>query len=228
MQDTLGVFNGYVIYNDDEYDDLDILIDKIGDKQSIVIFDKSILVKIYEFKNKPKNLISEINNKIQEDIPLQDDILIHYDYDNRNNKLLIYYMSGGAVIDKVCTDAKKLDVVPIQFIIKKYVEKNIKKQRKYMIVAKIKNEIYVIRVNENYIVDSQISNKINEIINIINAIDEDEMIIIDNKLAEFINESINFSLNCMIIGENIYDRLFKTKKLFTKELFRKKKLKLQR
>lgn len=215
IKETLGVFNACIIYNNDVYDDLDILIDKLGDKRKIIIFDKDILVKIYEFKNKPKNLLQEVNNKIHEDIPLQDDILIHYEYNNRNKKLIIYYMSGGVVIDRLSSDAKKLEVVPIQFIIKEFAEKSLKKKSKYTAIVKIKNKIYMIKVNQNYITESYITVEFNEIANKLWNID-DEIILLDNELVHFVDGNKNKSLNYMIIGDNIYERLFETKRLFTK------------
>lgn len=116
----------FFIYNKEKYD-----FDNISEVShlfrsniKIVILEEDLLVKQFKNKINKFKLSKFVNNVINNDFPQNGDIL--YDYEKKNNNIMIYYIKGARRIERLAVDTKSIEVAPIQLLIKEAMIKTLK------------------------------------------------------------------------------------------------------
>lgn len=92
----------------------------------IIILEEDLYVKKFENNVKRCNVSEFVNYKISTDFPQNGDILYDYEFKKKSNVILIYSIRSAKRIEKLCENAKELEVKPIQFVIKKVMARYLK------------------------------------------------------------------------------------------------------
>ena len=209
MKDIIVSTKDDFIFKNKLYDE--ITIKNVVKKEiDLFIFEENILIK--EFENIRKVKESIVGKIVKEEYGDDNDILIHYEYDKKRKKLYLYSMGNGRKVKNLIIEAKVIKVKPIQFYIKSIVEAKIKKIKDYIIIIELRELIYLINVEKNFIVKSLIKNKddfnfYNELISIKNG----AILITSKKDENIIPEELRNRLHIISfeIGEIINEKVFK-------------------
>lgn len=190
MISNIAVYNEKYLYKGIKYENnsIDILLSKISKKRRIILCSHSILIKKYNYKG--NNIDRFIDNKISEDFSNRENLLFHYEID-KNKKDIYLYSIRNDNIKKLYIDAKELVIEPIQFKVKKYLKNKIKGFGKFIIFYKVNKLSHLVKVQNDLITDTIISEDINEIINYFIKAKDNNYIFIKDKNIEEIN-GINF------------------------------------
>lgn len=126
---------------------------KKNKKANFIILDEELYIKEYYTikKTEVKNII---NNEVKNEFN-NDDYLIHFDIDRKNNKTFIYAIKGGNKIDPFIRYVRKIKVNPIQFILIKFLKEKIKK-RDFKSLVDVNGKYYFIKVSNGFIIKSSI------------------------------------------------------------------------
>lgn len=223
MKNIIGVEkNGYVhkgeLYGYTEYMKLN---EKLGANREVIIMAEPLLVKVYDFENIKNSLEKFVEDVIIKDFSVGDDLLFHYEYIKRINKLYIYSIKKGDVVEKVTCGTKNISVVPIQFKIKEFINNKLKRCRNFISIIKLRDMYYLINVENGFIINGLVNEEIDNIfyelpkyIKINKEIIFDISIDLnDKKGIEELKE-----IHYLKIGEGINEQLFKKQKFYTKKL----------
>lgn len=156
---TVYVKNYSLIYENNEYTFEEILEKNIIFKYiKIVILEEMLYIKSFPIKLKINDLEKYIFNKITDIFPENGEIL--YDYEKNYNKdyIYIYSIKGREKIERLCRESTLLEIVPIQFVIREYLNKVLNtKKEDYMVVTQLYNKYYFIECNNGVFVDNYVT-----------------------------------------------------------------------
>ena len=209
MKDIIVSTKDDFIFKNKLYDE--ITIKNVVKKEiDLYIFEENILIK--EFENIRKVKESIVSKIVKEEYGDENDILIHYEHDKKSKRLYLYSMGNGRKVKNLIVEAKAIKVKPIQFYIKSIVEGKIKKIKDYIIIIELRELIYLIHVEKNFIVKSIIKNKVDfNLHNELSNIKKGSILIISKKDEDIIPEELRDRLHIISfeIGEIINEKVFK-------------------
>lgn len=209
MKDIIVSTKDDFIFKNKLYDE--ITIKNVVKKEiDLYIFEENILIK--EFENIRKVKESIVSKIVKEEYGDENDILIHYEHDKKRKRLYLYSMGNGRKVKNLIVEAKAIKVKAIQFYIKSIVEGKIKKIKDYIIIIELRELIYLIHVEKNFIVKSIIKNKVDfNLHNELSNIKKGSILIISKKDEDIIPEELRDRLHIISfeIGEIINEKVFK-------------------
>lgn len=196
---------------------------KLGKDREIIIFDESILVKIYNLGENKDSLEKFVEDNIVKDFLIGDDLLFHYDFMKSIDKVYVYSIKKGIAVERVIEGSSSISVVPIQFKIKDFINNKFKRCRNFISITKIRDMYYLINVEDGFIVNGLVNESLDIIFKELSKyMKNNKEIIFDNS----INVSDNITsemktikeIQYLKIGEAINEKLFKKQKFYTKKL----------
>lgn len=209
MKDIIVSTKDDFIFKNKLYDEIEIK-SVVKKELDLFIFEENILIKTFEDIKKVKEVVVE--KIVKEEFGDENDILIHYEYDKIRKKLYLYSMGNGRKIKNVINKAKIVRVKPIQFYIKTLVESKVKKLRNYIIIIELREIIYSLYIEENFIIKSFMKSKNDltlsqELMDLENG----SIVIMSKKVEDIIPEEIKSRLHIinLEIGEIINEKIFK-------------------
>ena len=209
MKDIIVSTKDDFIFKNKLYDE--IAIKSVVKKEvDLFIFEENILIKKFEnIKKAKEGIVEEI---VREEFGDENDILIHYEHDKKRKNLYLYSMGNGRKVKNIINKAKVLRIKPIQFYIKALVERRIKKLRNYIIIIELREIIYSLYIEENFIIKSFVKNKNDFILSHeLNNLESGSIVIMSKELESIISEEIKYNLHIIYleIGEIINEKIFK-------------------
>lgn len=212
MKQLLLLNEDKYIFKSGEYGDkeVDQLIKKLGKSIKIILLNNNIFIQC--FKDIDINGEKYIEDQYISRIAFDDDTLIHYDYLKKYKTLYIYSINDIGNITKLIPNIINLKIVPIQFIIHKYVKRKIKNTLFFTIIAVIKDNIHIIHCENGVIVSCEIL-ALEEFVQK-NRIYEkcyDKQIVVDKKIIDFIpkDKKTIEGITILDIGGYLNDKVFK-------------------
>ena len=211
MKTDLIFENGNIRYKDKIYEQSQYnqLLSVIGKNIRIIILGEKLFVKNYKVDKKSLN--NYIKEVYENEIAYSVDLLMDYKYKKKRKEVYTYTLKKSTHINRIAEKADKLQVMPIQYILKKYVKRKIKNKNNYLIISKVNSLIYVVYIENNTIKDSNtftlneiLSIKENYFCNLYKSIIIDKSILDEIKLDNYNGEVIS-----MNIGENVYEKICK-------------------
>lgn len=208
-----------VFFNEDNYTyknlqynslQIDKLKKKIGKRVNIILLDSQIFIKSYIGVN--RDIESYIENEFLGKINSNIKALIHYNYLKKFKKLYVYFINDGGNIENLVKDMTNLQVTPVQFIIQNYVRKKLSNSLKYIIVARIKNNIHIIHCEEKVIINCEVMDEVNFDINSIfnEGLNNFQVVIDKNFLCQlYRNEELVDKVTTLDIGGYLDEKIFK-------------------
>lgn len=168
-------------------------------KVNIIILNEELYIKTININNK-FNICSFIkksfgNNK---------DFLFNY-FTLKNNKVVVYAIKGGEILESLCLKTIFIKVIPIQIYVLNFLKRKLKKET-INFIFKFKNMYYYVSYYNGFINKNMINKNINEILLYVN----EDNVYIDSKLSE--KEELENKFNKIDMGEILNEKsLFKEK-----------------
>ncbi|MDU2122054.1 MAG: hypothetical protein E7E64_05905 [Clostridium celatum] len=209
MKDIIVSTKDDFIFKNKLYDEIAIK-SVVKKEMDLFIFEENILIKKFENIKKAKEAI--IEKIVKEEFGNENDILIHYEHDKKRKNLYLYSMGNGRKVKNIINEAKVLRIKPIQFYIKTLVERKIKKLRNYIIIIELREIIYSLYIEENFIIKSFMKNKNDFILSHeLNDLENGSVVIMSKEVEDIIPEEIKYNLHIIYleIGEVINEKIFK-------------------
>ena len=195
-------------YKGQEYDNynINLLLEKLGNKRRLLILSQSIFIKKYEILNKRISVDKFIEKKISEDFSDKKNLLFHYEF-LKNSKIIYIYSIRYNSFIKSCTNITHIQVEPIQFLIRKYVIKKVRGGKYSIIIYRIKDLFHLINIENGVIENSYITNDATDINKfIIEYKNQNKKLIIDKGIEDITINNYDYIIN---IGEKVYEEIFK-------------------
>lgn len=183
------VKNNSFIYKDIEYGFYELAERNMKFRNlKVVILEEELYIKSVLIKSRFFKLERCISDEIKNVLSQSREILYDYEKNNKEKSVYIYSIRGKENVEKLCSQSNSLEVIPIQFIIRKALKNVLKKYKfkDYMSLIKLHNKYYFIRCVSELFDDNYVSENLENICNYINSKYEKEIIIIDNNC--YINE----------------------------------------
>lgn len=209
MKDIIVSTKDDFIFKNKLYDEIAIK-SVVKKEMDLFIFEENILIKKFENIKKAKEAIVE--KIVREEFGDENDILIHYEHDKKRKHLYLYSMGNGRKVKNIINETKVLRIKPIQFYIKTLVERKIKKLRNYIIIIELREIIYSLYIEENFIIKSFMKNKNDFILSHeLNDLENGSIVIMSKEVEDIIPEEIKYNLHIIYleIGEAINEKIFK-------------------
>ncbi len=209
MKDIIVSTKDDFIFKNKLYDEIAIK-SVVKKEMDLFIFEENILIKRFENIKKAKEAIVE--KIVREEFGDENDILIHYEHDKKRKHLYLYSMGNGRKVKNIINETKVLRIKPIQFYIKTLVERKIKKLRNYIIIIELREIIYSLYIEENFIIKSFMKNKNDFILSHeLNDLENGSIVIMSKEVEDIIPEEIKYNLHIIYleIGEVINEKIFK-------------------
>lgn len=173
-------------------------------KVQIIILEEPLFIKIFEINRKVRKIADFIEEKIENIFPQNGDILYDYETMKAGKILSIYSIKGKKKVEKLISNAKDVQVVPVQFFLREVMIKKMKNKKVTCgVIFQIDKSYYFIYIKKGFIADNYITCNIEEIID---RIEEQK---IEDEV--YVDESINcesiFKSQIKIIKINIKDRI---------------------
>jgi hypothetical protein len=210
--------NSY-IYNGEEYDfdKFDEINNSLKSNIKIVILEEELYVKQFNVNMKRRKIYEFIDYKINNDFPQNGDIL--YDFEKNNNTIAIYSIKGAKRIEKIAKNAKKLEVKPIQFIIKDTMGKILRNNPLTCKVLIKYNEYYYYTSFKEGLYDYGFATENKDIVlNTLLKTQNFGEIYVDDDTANLISLNNKFKIIKITIGELINERIYKKQKFYTRKV----------
>ena len=209
MRDVIICTKDKFLFKDKSYDE--ISIKKIIKKEiDLFIIEENILVKTFENINKVnENIVSKL---VKDEFGDKINILMHYEHDRKRKKLYLYSIGNESKVNFISKSLKELNVLPIQFYIKRIVENKVKKFNEYIIITRIREVIYCLDIHNGFVVKSRVENIENFILNYnFDDIEIGKSIVINSSDKNLIPKDFQCKLNIieLDIGEKINEKIFK-------------------
>lgn len=205
MREKVVLIGNDIFYKNNFYDIVSIK-NEIGEDIEFIILEEKLSIKVFNDIEKVKEeFLKEI---VEEEYSQEESILTHYEYDKKNKRLFLYSIGNGDKLISIARSAKSVTVIPIQFYIKKLIDKKKRKLKNYRCLMSIDTTIYYMKVVNNFIVENAIEGKSN-----LNINDEifkgNEDLVINTTIMESISEDIRHIDNITIldIGEVIGEKI---------------------
>ena len=209
MKDIIISTKDDFIFKNKLYDEIAIK-SVVKKEMDLIIFEENILIK--KFENIKKANESVVEKIVREEFGHENDILIHYEHDKKRKKLYLYSMGNGRKVKNIVNKVKVLRIKPIQFYIKTIVERKIKNLRNYIIIIELREIIYSLYIEGNFIVESFMKNKNDFILSYeLNDLKNGSVVIMSKEIEDIIPEEIKYRLHIIYleIGEIINEKIFK-------------------
>lgn len=204
MISNIVVYNKKYLYKGIEYDNKDLvfLLNKLSKKRKITLCSHNILIKKYHYSG--NKIDKYIDNKISEDFTNKHNLLFHYETDKENKSIYLYSIRNDN-IKRLYDNASELIIEPIQFRVKNFAVKKMKRCCNILIVFKIKDINHLIKVENGLIIDAIISKEFNEIEDYIADIkNKDYEILIDKNIKDTNSIAFDYSLD---LGVDTYEKI---------------------
>lgn len=205
MREKVVLIGNDIFYKNNFYDIVSVK-NEIGEDIEFIILEEKLSIKVFNDIEKVKEeFLKEI---VEEEYSQEESILTHYEYDKKNKRLFLYSIGNGDKLISIARSAKSVTVIPIQFYIKKLIDKKKRKLKNYRCLMSIDTTIYYMKVVNNFIVENAIEGKSN-----LNINDEifkgNEDLVINTTIMESISEDIRHIDNITIldIGEVIGEKI---------------------
>ncbi len=184
-------------------DDLNLLLNKISKNRRIILCPQSILIKKYTYSG--KSIDKFINNKICEDFTNKENILFHYEIDKESNNIYLYSIRDN--IKRLYENANELSIELLQFKIKSSVQKKLKKINNSIILYKINDINYLLKISNDIIVDIITTSDINELKNyLIEEKNKKNILVKDKEYKEIDYVDFDYSID---LGVDTYEKICK-------------------
>ncbi|MGN0143927.1 MAG: hypothetical protein ACI398_03020 [Clostridium sp.] len=182
------------IYENNEYTFDDVLKKQMIFKNlKIIILEEMLYIKSFLIESKINNLEDYVLNKISEIFPENNEILYDYERTRDKNSIYVYSIKGREKIESLCEKSISLQVIPVQFIIRDYINKKLYGiKEKYIAIAKIYDRYYFIEYDNGVFVDNYISENITDLQEYLRSKDFNGKIYMDEKiyLDEYMNKKL--------------------------------------
>lgn len=205
MREKVVLIGNDIFYKNNFYDIVSVK-NEIGEDIEFIILEEKLSIKVFNDIEKVKEeFLKEI---VEEEYSQEESILTHYEYDKKNKRLFLYSIGNGDKLISIARSAKSVTVIPIQFYIKKLIDKKKRKLKNYRCLMSIDTTIYYMKVVNNFIVENAIEDKSN-----LNINDEifkgNEDLVINTTIMKSISEDIRHIDNITIldIGEVIGEKI---------------------
>lgn len=205
MREKVVLIGNDIFYKNNFYDIVSIK-NEIGEDIEFIILEEKLSIKVFNDIEKVKEeFLKEI---VEEEYSQEESILTHYEYDKKNKRLFLYSIGNGDKLISIARSAKSVTVIPIQFYIKKLIDKKKRKLKNYRCLMSIDTTIYYMKVVNNFIVENAIEDKSN-----LNINDEifkgNEDLVINTTIMKSISKDIRHIDNITIldIGEVIGEKI---------------------
>lgn len=205
MREKVVLIGNDIFYKNNFYDIVSVE-NEIGEDIEFIILEEKLSIKVFNDIEKVKEeFLKEI---VEEEYSQEESILTHYEYDKKNKRLFLYSIGNGDKLISIARSAKSVTVIPIQFYIKKLIDKKKRKLKNYRCLMSIDTTIYYMKVVNNFIVENAIEGKSN-----LNINDEifkgNEDLVINTTIMKSISEDIRHIDNITIldIGEVIGEKI---------------------
>lgn len=182
----------------------------------IVILEEELCLK--KFDNNAKKFQQEkfVDSLIEKEFPQNGDIL--YDYEKKNNVIVIYYIRGAKRIERLAEGAKKIEVKPIQLIIKEAMRKELKANNNSgRVLIKINEYYYYISfeagIFDHCKVKENKASIINEIYDDING----KEIFVDKSAIDVLLANDNLKIIEIDIGSLINETIYEKQKFYSRK-----------
>lgn len=224
IKNIIGIEKSGYVFRGEQYKSLEFtkFIDKLHNDREIIIMGEPLLVKDYSITEGKDSLEKYIENSIVKDFSLSDDLLFHYEFMKAKNKIYIYSIKKGISVEKVVEGARNIIVTPIQFKVKEYISKKIKKCKDYIVIANIRELYYLVNVEQGIIINGFVNGDFENVIKELQKYEyTGKEVIIDsniNMIGKDIIKSIN-EIMYLKIGENINGKLFGKQKFYSKKIY---------
>lgn len=208
MISSIGVYENKYLYKNKEYDKFNVklLVEELSKKRRIIILSQAIFIKKYRIYNKRINIEKFIEKKIIEDFSDKTNLLFHYEFIKESKYIYIYSIRYDNIM-KLCEDCSYLEINPIQFLIQKYILKNIKKSKFSIIMCKINDLFHLINMEAGAIENSIVTKNISDIdLFLKNYKDDNKMLIIDKNIKDITIDTYDYIID---IGEKFYEEIFR-------------------
>ncbi|WP_310939815.1 hypothetical protein [Clostridium sp. SHJSY1] len=148
----------------------------------IIILDEDIYVKrtSVNYKEISNDKIEKIK---EESFGKDEEYLIDYNFNKKEDVLYIYAIKGGKVVSKLCNGANKIKVVPLQFYVMQKLRKKIR-DKIYVCGFKYMEKYYYYYFNNGFVEESYVFKDLEDMIKKIN--------IIENKCVLYIEKGIDY------------------------------------
>ncbi|MFT8348275.1 hypothetical protein [Clostridium saccharoperbutylacetonicum] len=206
------------IYNKEKYS-----FDKLNEVQrvlkkdiKIVILEEELCLKKFDNNAKKFQLEKFVDSLIEKEFPQNGDIL--YDYEKKNNVIVIYYIRGAKRIERLAEGAKKIEVKPIQLIIKEVMRKELKANNNSgRVLIKINEYYYYISfeagIFDHCKVKENKASIINEIYDDING----KEIFVDKSAIDVLTANNNLKIIEIDIGSLINETIYEKQKFYSRK-----------
>lgn len=213
---------GYIYKgNQYKYNDYMQLNEKLGVDREIVIMGEPLLVKVYNFEKSKSPLDNFVEDIIVKDFSIGEDLLFHYEFIKQLNKIYVYSIKKGVAVEKITVGCKSLNVVPIQFKIKEFINKKFKRYRTFIAIAKIRNIYYLVNVEDGFIINGLVHEDKDIIFNELHKYFKiDKEVILDRSISVDDENKVKELrvIQYLKIGEAINEKIFEKQKFYTKKL----------
>lgn len=206
------------IYNKEKYS-----FDKLNEVQrvlkkdiKIVILEEELCLKKFDNNAKKFQLAKFVDSLIEKEFPQNGDIL--YDYEKKNNVIVIYYIRGAKRIERLAEGAKRIEVKPIQLIIKDVMRKELKANNNSgRVLIKINEYFYYISfeagIFDHCKVKENKASIINEIYDDING----KEIFVDKSAIDALPANDNLKIIEIDIGSLINETIYEKQKFYSRK-----------
>lgn len=199
------------IYKQQEHDfySLNEAVNLSNSNMKIVILEEQLFIKIFEIKKDIKKISHFIQDKINSIFPQNGEILYDYEKNNSYNQVAIYSVKGKKRIEKLSKNAKKLEVRPIQLIVKEALIKKMKDNKlTCSVLFKFEDNIYYLRISDGLLYENFISCDLDEALGKLSYEDICKLYI-DEKINYKNTHESNVEVIKINMEELVYDKLFK-------------------
>lgn len=172
------------------YENCEYGFDEIKEKSmffknlKVIILEESIYIKSVPIKYRFVNFEKYIEKKIVNILPQDGRIL--YDYEESHDKkfVYIYVVRGKDKIEKLCSESRFLEVLPIQFVIKSILDIQLRKKYKnIMALMQWEKTYYFIKCSNGVLTDNYVSEDISKIYEYLNERNFEGEIVVDKKCS---------------------------------------------
>lgn len=201
--EKIDIYNKFLIYKKNTYQNVfDIDLKKRNLK--LTLYDRNIVIRKYSDIKSKSDSIKLLNTTILEDLPVQDNILLHHEFDKKERSLYVYSINGSQVINELSKDANKLKVEPIQFRLINKFNKKYKGIKEYSLLVYIKQKYYFIKVKNKFIIFSYLGEKLD---NILQYLQNSKRLYVDKSISSKKFECVDY-IKYINLKELSDDRLF--------------------
>lgn len=131
-----------------ELESINKFLSKAKKRRKIIIYNENMFNKQIDFKQNKNINEEEINKKITEEFGEDKSYLFNYRKNFKNKSINIYAIKAGVMVEALSAGAESIDVVPVQLILKKLIQREINK-KSWNAIAKLGEYFYFLSVDSS-------------------------------------------------------------------------------